>query len=586
MANFGTLDFAVSFKPLTAFPLDARYYFSSKSEADAAAAASVEVGSSEGTYFIGETVVVNDGNNATLYVIQPNKTLRALAAGGSVEEIRAELQQMADKLSGDYVEKIGAEKTAREEADTALKVTLEKLGTPDSGDAATYVVKQGGVELSQRISIPKDKVISAAEVVENPSGQPAGTYIKITVENVADPLFVAVPTLVNTYAGVDSKTVGMHVYVEEGTGAYKISADVKSGSIGAEHLDTALSGVIEGLGTASSKLREDVDKKIFVQQGDDVEALSVQTLTIHKVSQAKYAEMLAAGTLVDTDVYVVSADYLDAYGAKVVHMADGEEATDGATYGQLTAVSADLDGKIKSAVNGGVEELSAKVFDGKDSLSAKLCDKIEIDVGAAKAELQNKIEALDFAEISLTGSQVVSKISQTDGKISVTAKNLSLSALDDFQTFKSEMTDAGKVTVDASSPNKDGVLSSFLIKQGGTEVGKIDIPQDKVVESGRYVEVKDGKIGEEAAPSGVADGQYIELTIANGEKVYAPVPELVDTHAGFDGTTVKTEIAKVDGENVIKAEVKEESIEMKHLTGVFVLDGGGADSWSDGTDID
>lgn len=333
MANFGTLDFAVAFNPQTAFPLDARYYFDSKAAADAAAAAAVEVGSSDGTYFIGQTVVVNDNTNATLYVIQPNKTLRALAAGGSVEEIRGELQKMADKLSGDYVEKIGAEKTAREEADKKLAVTLEKQGTSEEGDAATYVVKQGGVALSQKIHIPKDKVIKAAEVVVDPEGQTAGTYIKITVENVDDPLFVAVPTLVNTYAGVNSTTVDTHVYVEDGTGAYKISADVKAKSIGAEHLTTDLSGVIAGLGTSSAKLREDVDKKIFVQQGDDAAALSVSTLTIHKVSQAKYSQLLKDNAIVDTDVYVVSSDYLDAYGAKVVNMAPGETDTDGATYG-------------------------------------------------------------------------------------------------------------------------------------------------------------------------------------------------------------------------------------------------------------
>ena len=38
MADFGKLNFAVSFNPQTAFPLDARYYFSSLSAAEAAAA--------------------------------------------------------------------------------------------------------------------------------------------------------------------------------------------------------------------------------------------------------------------------------------------------------------------------------------------------------------------------------------------------------------------------------------------------------------------------------------------------------------------------------------------------------------------
>ena len=37
MADFGKLNFAVSFNPQTAFPLDARYYFSTLGAAQAAA---------------------------------------------------------------------------------------------------------------------------------------------------------------------------------------------------------------------------------------------------------------------------------------------------------------------------------------------------------------------------------------------------------------------------------------------------------------------------------------------------------------------------------------------------------------------
>ena len=39
MADFGKLNFAVSFNPQTAFPLDARYYFPSLAAAEAAAPA-------------------------------------------------------------------------------------------------------------------------------------------------------------------------------------------------------------------------------------------------------------------------------------------------------------------------------------------------------------------------------------------------------------------------------------------------------------------------------------------------------------------------------------------------------------------
>ena len=78
MADFGKLNFAVAFNPQTAFPLDARYYFDTLEAATTAAQSAVEVGSSDGTYFIGENLVVVTSTDATLYVIQPDKTLKAV----------------------------------------------------------------------------------------------------------------------------------------------------------------------------------------------------------------------------------------------------------------------------------------------------------------------------------------------------------------------------------------------------------------------------------------------------------------------------------------------------------------------------
>lgn len=80
MAEFGKLNFAVAFAPQTAFPLDARYYFDSLEAAEAAALSAVEVGSSTGTYFYGENVVVVADGSATLYLIQPNNTLKEVGA--------------------------------------------------------------------------------------------------------------------------------------------------------------------------------------------------------------------------------------------------------------------------------------------------------------------------------------------------------------------------------------------------------------------------------------------------------------------------------------------------------------------------
>lgn len=97
MVEFGKLNFAVAFNPQTAFPLDARYYFDSLSAAQTAAGGAVEVGSASGTYFFGQTVVVVESSVATLYVIQPDKTLKpvgstVLGDGKSITVVEGKVQ--------------------------------------------------------------------------------------------------------------------------------------------------------------------------------------------------------------------------------------------------------------------------------------------------------------------------------------------------------------------------------------------------------------------------------------------------------------------------------------------------------------
>ena len=80
--NFGKLNFSTSFNPTSAFPIDARQYFESLASAQAAAATAVETGSADSVYYFGMPLVVVEDGVATLYVIQPDKTLAA--AGSAV----------------------------------------------------------------------------------------------------------------------------------------------------------------------------------------------------------------------------------------------------------------------------------------------------------------------------------------------------------------------------------------------------------------------------------------------------------------------------------------------------------------------
>ena len=71
-----------------------------------------------------------------------------------------------------------------------------------------------------------------------------------------------------------------------------------------------------------------------------------------------------------------------------------------------------------------------------------------------------------------------------------------------------------KVTVDEVSTGlESGVLKAYSIKQGGTEVGKINIPKDLVVTSGSVV--KGNWVEGAFTESESGDGTALKLVIAN-----------------------------------------------------------------------
>lgn len=83
MADFGKLNFSTSFKPTSAFPLDARCYFESLELAKEAAATAEEAGSKNTIYHYGMKLLVDDGITTKWYTIQRNRTLLEEGSGDS-----------------------------------------------------------------------------------------------------------------------------------------------------------------------------------------------------------------------------------------------------------------------------------------------------------------------------------------------------------------------------------------------------------------------------------------------------------------------------------------------------------------------
>ena len=98
--TFNAIARAASFSPSQAFPLDARSYFESYDLAVAAAQTAAEAGTkaaSNTVYYIGQTLVVNENGKATLYIIQPDTSLKEVGAvpmgdGKSIEVVDGKIK--------------------------------------------------------------------------------------------------------------------------------------------------------------------------------------------------------------------------------------------------------------------------------------------------------------------------------------------------------------------------------------------------------------------------------------------------------------------------------------------------------------
>ena len=337
-------------------------------------------------------------------------------------------------------------------------------------------------------------------------------------------------------------------------------------------LSTDLSTEIKARQENDAYLSTKIDAKIYAQVGDNAKPVSVDTMTMHKISAEKYAELLKTeGGIVETDLYVISSNYIDGYGEKVKNVADGEEATDAATYGQViklsTALSNDvklsvqtLEQKIETAVEGGVKALSSELL----TPTTGVIPVLGVKVDTLSTNLSNEIKALSSA---LSGD--VDKLSA-----------------DVYKDLSVAMT----TTAGAS----DDVLSTFTFTQNGKTVGTINLPKDKVIESAKVVfgELSaDGTFTPDKAGSSTASNKskfYLEVVVANQKnKLYIPVPELADTYVGHSGDRIAITVqSDDDGARCISADIvnksitndrmANDSITMRNLSGEFIFNCGNA----------
>lgn len=99
----------------------------------------------------------------------------------------------------------------------------------DSGAyAAVYNLTRDGEIVGDTINIPKDMVVESGKVVENPAGQTAGTYIELKLQNVTNPLYINVGSLIE-YVTSGSKADDAVVVAVDND--HKVTATLTDGKI-------------------------------------------------------------------------------------------------------------------------------------------------------------------------------------------------------------------------------------------------------------------------------------------------------------------------------------------------------------------
>lgn len=362
MADFGKLNFSVSFNPTSAFPIDARYYFSTLAAAQEAAQGAVEVGSADGTYFIGENIVVVEGNSATLYVIQPNKSLKAVGTKpvGDNKSIEVaengtiSLKGLVDAQTGAYPSK---------KADGSIE-WVKPDNTTVEGLQQTITTLEGRVDTAET-----DILGLKGTVGDGESG---------LVKEVAD---IKTDIKTNYATKQEVATAKTEAISEAGTQAdAKISTKV--GDLGKQET------VVAYVGTEIGKVNTEVEKKankattlagygITDAMTTEATTQAIETAkqgaTTDAVSQAKSYTDSKGTELIGKEADLATADTI--YGAKkhateAIATAKGEveqKISDDITaaktelIGSGTATSTTIKGAVDEAKDFATEQISAKL---------------------------------------------------------------------------------------------------------------------------------------------------------------------------------------------------------------------------------
>nr|DAH20290.1 MAG TPA: hypothetical protein [Caudoviricetes sp.] len=176
---------------------------------------------------------------------------------------------------GTHVAKVAVDEAGHVTSAEQVAINFPEVTVPvydivkdaDSGEyAAIYHLTKDGTNTGAAINIPKDLFVKSGEVVDNPTGQPAGKYIKLTLQNQTEPIYINVADLVDAYTAGNGITI---------SATNVVSAKV----VEANGLSVDASGIAMGL--ASADTNGAMSSKQFTKLGGIDEGATKDTITLN-----------------------------------------------------------------------------------------------------------------------------------------------------------------------------------------------------------------------------------------------------------------------------------------------------------------
>lgn len=249
----------------------------------------------------------SDAINKTIGTVAEGKTVVDMIADAKKEStyddstVKANIGDLTTLKTSEKGSLVGAVNEVKGAVDanaTAAKVTVSTETTTE-GYLKSYTIKQGETQLAV-IDIPKDLVVTAGEVVVDPEGQEAGTYVKLTIANQETPIYINVKDLVDAYtAQANAKQIQLVI-----SETNEISATIVAGSVGTTELaDGAVTTAkIVDANVTTAKLADNAvttakiaDKNVtLVKLADDVQTTLTQVGT-NKTDIASLKELVGEG---------------------------------------------------------------------------------------------------------------------------------------------------------------------------------------------------------------------------------------------------------------------------------------------------